>query len=64
MRIESCLCSKCYHGHDLKDYMVKKVFQNQNNFWTVVFVIDGKTILAEVGTQEEAELLASHFQEG
>lgn len=43
--------------------IVKKVFQNQNDFWTVVFVIQCKTILAEVGTQEEAKLLASYFSE-
>jgi len=41
--------------------MVREIFYNQNGFWTVVFVIDGKTILAEVGMQDEAELLLNRF---
>jgi hypothetical protein len=41
--------------------VIKRIFQNQNDFWTVVFVVDGREILAEVDTQEEAELLSSYF---
>jgi hypothetical protein len=41
--------------------VIKKIFYNQNDFWTVVFTHEGRDILAEVDTREEAQLLMRHF---